>query len=319
MHLPDLRKWLALARRRHAPAEAAPIVVEAGAHEEAPEDPHERALRERLEAVAAATPNPAWTPRRLEVTDLLWGKGCMWPGGTEEVMRMAVPFGLSGASSLLLVGAGGGGPALRLAGELGVWVGGFEADPVLLEVAADRLHGAGAALAKRTSVQPWNPAVPAFRKQAFHFALSIEALRGPATAQIVAAIRGAVKPGGQVSILETVAPQPLDAHDPIVAAWCRLEHRAPPPPGTDWVTAPMSQSGFDIRVTEDVTARHARYAVTGWKLLLREMKTNKPPRRRAAAVVAEAEYWMRRIELLRTGRLRVMRWLAIHDGRAKTG
>jgi hypothetical protein len=318
MRLPDLRKWLSLARRPRAPAEVAPV-SDGGAHDEAQEDPHARELRERLEAVAAATPNPAWTAQRLEVTDLLWGKGCLWPGGSDEVLRVAVPFGLSNSSSLLLVGAGNAGPALRLASDLGVWVGGFEADPVLLEAAAARLQSAGAALAKRTSVQRWNPSAPAFRKQAFHHALSIEALRGPRTEQAIAGIRGAVKPGGQVSIIETVAPQPLDATDPVVAAWCRLEHRAPPPPGTDWVTGPLAQSGFEIRVTEDVTARHARSAVTGWKTLLRDMKTHKPPRRRAAAVVNEAELWLRRIDLLRTGKLRVIRWLAIHDGSAKTG
>jgi hypothetical protein len=76
----------------------------------------------------------------------------------------------------------------------------------------------------------------------------------------------------------------------------------------------MEDLRFDIRVSEDVTARHVRLAVTGWKHLVRGMKHDRPPPRRAAAMVAEAELWLRRIHLLRAGQLRVMRWLAISGG-----
>jgi hypothetical protein len=297
MRLFDLRKFLARGRPQHAPAEAW-----SGTETE---------FSPAAEAALTAAPESAWTLQRIEVADRLWGEGCLWPGGTDEVVRIAVPLGLSAASSLLYLGAGTVGPTLRLAGELGVWVFACESDPLLAAVAGKRVMRAGVALAKRATVQSWDPSTPMFRPSAFHHALSIEALRGPRPGEIVAAMCAAVRPGGQVAMVETVAPGELDPADPEVAAWCRLERREPPSPGTAWVTRPLSQLGFDIRVSEDVTARHVRLAVSGWKRFVREMKHDRPPPRRAAATVTEAELWLRRIHLLRAGKLRVMRWLAV--------
>jgi len=304
MRLPDLRKFLALKAWQREPEETA-LWPDSEVEPEAHAAPAPRPKR---------LPELPWSAPRIELLDQLWGEGCLWPGGTDEVLRVAVPFGLSAASSLLLLGAGSAGPTLRLAGELGVWVTACESDPVLVALAAKRVQRAGVALAKRATVHGFDPSLPAFRPHAFHHALSVEALRGNRPEDIVAELCGAVRPGGQVAIVETMAPAPLDLSDPAVAAWCRLEQRAPPPPGTAWVTETLAAHGFEIRVNEDVTARHVRLAVSGWKHLLRAMKQDRPPPRRAAAMVAEAEYWLRRIHLLRGGQLRVMRWLAI--GRA---
>ncbi len=303
MRLFDLRRWLA-PQRPQEPAETAPWP-----DEDEPEG-------SPVAAPAQAPPESAWSLQRIEVADRLWGEGCLWPGGTDEVVRVAVPLGLSAASSLLYLGAGTVGPTLRLAGELGVWVCACESDPLLAAIAGKRVLRAGVALAKRATVQSWDPAMPLFRPAAFHHALSIEALRGPHPAEIVAAMCAAVRPGGQVAMVETVAPNALHATDPDVAAWCRLERRDPPVPGTAWLTKPLAQLGFDVRVSEDVTARHVRLAVSGWKRFVREMKHERPPPRRAAATVAEAELWLRRIHLLRSGQLRVMRWLAVSSASA---
>jgi hypothetical protein len=316
MHLPDLRKWLALGRRHRAPSDAVASpggrlrLDEPGGSGRKQVDPEFAA---HLAAIDALAGDSAWDRDRLGVADELWGEGCQWPGGTDEVMRCTVPFGLAPSSSLLLLGAGAAGPTVRIATELGIWVSGFEADPVLALVAERRIQKAGA-VAKRSSVQALDLAKPVFKKNAFHSALSIEALRGEQPQMMIAAMRRAIKFGGQMAVIETVAPQPLDPGDPAVAAWCRLERRAPPPAGFDWITKPMSERGFDLRVNEDLTARQVRYAVTAWMRLVREMKTNRPPPRRAMAVVNEAELWFRRIDLMTTGKLKVMRWLSIHDG-----
>jgi hypothetical protein len=311
MHLPDLRKWLGRLRPAAGTAEAWP------ADEPYHDGPDQHGAEHdgaHAEAIAAAAPESAWTTQRIEIAEQLWGEGCVWPGGTDEVLRVAVPFGLSAVSSLLLLGAGSAGPTVRLAGELGVWVSAYESDPVLAMVAARRVQRAGVALAKRATVQRWTPAAPDFRKQGFHHALAIEALRGPHPERIVAAMCEAVKPGGHLAIVETVAPQPLDADDPGIVAWSRLERRAPPVPGTEWATAPLLAHGFDIRVGEDVTARHMRLAVTGWRRMVRDLRRERPPPHRAAALMEEAEFWLHRERLLRGGQLRVMRWLAIKGG-----
>jgi len=58
-------------------------------------------------------------------------------------LRLARPLALSKASSLLLLGAGAGGPPCCITSQLGAWVTGFEADPELVLVATERSLRAG--------------------------------------------------------------------------------------------------------------------------------------------------------------------------------
>lgn len=253
-----------------------------------------------------------WTPARLEVEEELWGQGYLTPGGAPELLRLSVPLGLSTASSLLLLGAGAGGPAQTLATDLGVWTAGFEADPTLATLAAARIHRAGAALAKRAAVDPWDPAAPGFRAGFYHHALLLDAIRDGVPERIISAVAEALKPHGQVVLVETVADPKLDANDRAIADWCRLDGRAPHAPSPESISRVLGRLGYEIRVEEDMTARHMKLAILGWKALTRRMNDTKPSHSRAAAVVSAAEVWTRRIRLLHEGRMRVMRWHAIH-------
>lgn len=107
----------------------------------------------------AAGPGVAWPSARIALAEQLWGEGFLLPGGAEEVLRLARPLGLSAASTLLLIGAGIGGPAHRIAAELGVWVAGFEADADLVALAATRgaRQGLPAARPYRVGIRPPPP------------------------------------------------------------------------------------------------------------------------------------------------------------------
>jgi SAM-dependent methyltransferase len=299
MRLPDLPSWLARARHRLVPlvatGEAVPVSDADGT----------------VPGAVAAHPDSAWSAPRLAIADALWGEGCQFPGGAEEVLRLAAPLGLSAAASLLLVGAGGGGAALRLAGELGVWVCACESDAGLAAAAAHRARHAGAALAKRVTVQGWDKAAPEFRRGGFHHAIAIESLHGGDDAAALVGIAQALRPGGQLVVMETVAGPASDPADPALRAWSRLERRAPPDTNGDWVSDRLVRLGLEIHVAEDATARQVLLAVAGWKRLVREMRGNRPTPAKAAALVAEAELWLRRISLMRSGQLRVMRWHAM--------
>src|SRR5215212_3515379 len=113
MHTPDFRTWFG--RGNIHPAQ--PVV------------PAESAVlaNEPVHAPAMAL----WSPERMGVLDSLWGDGFVFPGGEAETLRLAKPLGLSSASSLLLLGAGAGGPCCSVAQNLGVWVSGYEANAEL--------------------------------------------------------------------------------------------------------------------------------------------------------------------------------------------
>ena len=312
MHFPALRNWLV--RLRHgAEASATPIpgLPLPGAEPDAafplPPAPH-------IPPGLPQSPSPAhpsWPPARHAIEEELWGTGVLTPGGGPEVLRLAAPIGLSAASSLLLLGAGAGGPAQFLATELGVWVTAHEADPDLAALAARRIQRAGAAMAKRATIAGWNRHAPEFAPHSSHHALALDAIRDAPVPPLLAAIAAGLKPHGQVVLVETVAQEPPDPADPAIAAWCRLEGRAPVLPQPEAITRGLSRLGFDVRVAEDVSARHMRLAVLGWRHLVRQMARDRPGPERAAAVVAQAELWTRRIRLMHAGRIRMMRWHAI--------
>lgn len=258
----------------------------------------------------AAVGPPAWSRDRLAATDALWGAGYQFPGGEIETLRLAKPLGLSAASSLLLLGAGGGGPSCSLVTKMGAWVSGFEMDPDLKAAAEARI--ARANLAKRAPVDVWSPDAPSFRDSFFHHAMLLEALNGHRPEPVLAAIAAALKPNGQLMMTELVADPSLDPADARVQAWARLERRDPAGlPSEVAITRILGRLRFDVRVAEDVSPRHIHQTLMGWRTMVRHMEAGRPSRRQAMTFVREAELWLLRLRLIQMGQLRLVRWHAI--------
>ncbi len=276
----------------------------------------------RVEPVATAEPELptmldgaplSWSPERLVTTDALWGDGYQFPGGESETLRLAKPLGLSAAASLLLIGAGAGGPACSVATKLGAWVSGFEADPALVAAAVERI--AHRNLTKRAQIEVWDPEEPNFRPRFYHHGLALQPLHGAVPERTLAAIAGALKPSGHLMMLEVVASAPLDSADPTVAAWARLERRDPKSvPSEVQITRILGRLGFDVRVVEDVSQRHIHQAMMGWRGVVRAMDDDRPTRREAMRSIQEAELWMVRLRLFQRKALRLVRWHGIGGG-----
>lgn len=261
--------------------------------------------------VAPETEQPAtrWHAARLGVVESLWGEGFTFPNGLEETLRLAKPLVLSNATSLLLVGAGAGGPPCCIATELGAWVSGFEADPLLATVAAQRSARGG--FGRRAEIKTWDPREPNFSRRSYHHAMALDALRGAQVSAVLVAIYRALSPGGQLVMVDLVADQPLDPRDEAVAAWCALEDSPPGMPTERAISSALGRLGFDVRVTEDISLRHMQQALRGWHQALRTMQANKPSPALAQVIVREAELWLRRLSLMRARQIRLIRWHAI--------
>lgn len=253
-----------------------------------------------------------WPSSRISVAEALWGEGFLFAGGMAETLRLAKPLGLSEASSLLLIGAGTGGAPRCIAEAFGVWVSGYEANPRLVTLANERSQRAG--LGRRAQVELWDAAAPQFPRQYFHHAMVLEALRGAAPEPLVAAVTRALKPGGQLVLLEAVADRPLEPGDTMVATWTRLDHRPATLPTELATTEVLRRLGFDVRIAEDVSRREMREALDGWRLAVQAMAETRPPPRVVAAVLREAELWLARFRLMRAGKLRLVRWHALAPG-----
>lgn len=264
------------------------------------------------ETALAEDDDPIWPRARIAVAEALWGEGFLLPGGGDEVLRLAKPLGLSEASSLLLVGAGTGGPPRHIAAELGVWVTGYEANPQLVTLANERSQRAG--LGRRAQVEGWDPQRPKFPAGYYHHAMAIEPLRGESPRPLLGAVAQALKPGGQFVLEEIVADRPLQPGEPMVETWARLAHRAPAAPSEPAITDALAQLGFDVRIVEDVSRRQMQRALLGWRAIVQTMAQARPGVRQVSLIVREAELWLARIRLMRARRLRLVRWHAISGG-----
>jgi hypothetical protein len=263
-------------------------------------------------AVTTALPDdddPIWPTARIAVAEKLWGPGFLFPGGEDETIRLATPIGLSAASSLLLLGAGCGGPTRAIIAAFGVWVGGYEANPRLVTLANDRNARSGGG--RRGQVEPWDPGAPKFPPHYYHHGMALEPLSGSDPEATLAAVATALKPGAHLVLVETVADLPLDPADAQIATWARLAHRGADLPSELTITRLLASLGFDVRIVEDVTHRHMHHALQGWLTAVEAMGSMAPPLRQTAVMVREAELWLLRLKLMQTGKLRMVRWHSI--------
>ena len=262
-----------------------------------------------LTALTEPPVRSAWPATRLALAHRLWGEGFIFPGGEIDTLRLTRPLGISAAASLLIVGVGSGGPAISVARNLGAWVTGMADDPLLLAAAQAQVKQAQ--LAKKISIQPWDPEAPSFTAKRHHHCLALEPFRGAQPEPILDELARALKPGGQIVITELAAPNPLSLADPTVRRWAELERRDPAnllAPVT--VTRMLGRIGLDVRIAEDMSQAHLAHALLGWRVMLRQLD-HKLTRCEAVPMIAEAELWLLRRRLIRDGRLRMMRWHAI--------
>jgi SAM-dependent methyltransferase len=244
---------------------------------------------------------------------MLWGEGFIFPGGEVETLRLVKPLGVSADTSLLVVGAGNGGPACTVARNLGTWVTGLESDPALL--ASGMKFVAGAKLGKKVNIASWDPKNPAFVPRSYHHCLALEPLLGPQPEPVLDGLARALRPGGQLVLTELTCAAPLALTDPFVERWAGMEGRDPAEiPTGRGVTSMLRRSGLDTRIVEDISARHIEHAKLGWQSLLLDLQDNKPTRQLAVQLAWETELWLLRRRLIGGGQLRMTRWLAISPG-----
>ena len=278
-----------------------------GAADKRPSTPRPIPVLAQQEAGAEGIPDATWHPARLALVERLWGDGFIAPGGAADVLQLVNPMGLTGADTLLLLGAGPFGAARAIAGGFHCWVEGYERDATLLAVAQSRAEQAG--LKKRAPTQLLNSASKFRAKSASH-AVSLQSIGdADAVGPVLAGVAGAMRPGGQLGMVELVVDGDLE--DAIGKRWLELEQRSAPPPAQASIGGELRHLSFDVRIVDDISSRHVQSVLTGWMGFLQGVKAERPSRAQAQLMVAEAESWLLRLKLIDAKRLRVMRWQAI--------
>ncbi len=246
---------------------------------------------------------------RAALRDDLCGPGLSLPGGAAEAQRLVRPLGLSEQTTLLMLGAGGGGEAAAIASGFGTWIEAYEADPVQSTRAQLLLQQTN--LTRRVRLSAWEPQAPELKRHRCQHAFAMMSLRGAAPEPVLRAVVDMLGPGSQLVLLELVATAPLDPSDPTVAAWLRAEELTGPLGSEAAITSSLTGLGFDVRITEDLSALHRGQALGAWQELLSRQRGHKLPPATASVMVAEAERWLLRLRLMQEQRLRLVRWHGI--------
>ncbi len=258
----------------------------------------------------------AWSQERIQAAESIWGEGYIMPGpgGAKDMLSLTRPLNLTSESSLLLMGAGSGGPAQTLVSSFGARVTTVEANQQLAALANTRLARAPQIASKVTPLE-WLGPLPAIRPQAFDRSLALWPLRGEADpSALLARLFRSLRPWGQIVLVEMIADMPLDPADPVVAGWSLLERRSPLLPSEADMGKMLKAQGMNIKRAEDVSEQHAKLALSGWDAAVRAMQDKRPTRSQAARLVSEAELWLLRLRLLQEKRIRVMTWHAFSRG-----
>jgi len=273
--------------------------------------PQNAAAGQAPEPPVVPDPPGAWTPARLRFVAALWGEGFTGPGGSEEVLRLSKPLGLQSSHSLLNLGAGLGGAARAITGASGAWVTAYEQDTDL--ATAGEALSKKANLENKAEIKPLDPSKPKFRANYFHHALVQEALWTVEDKDaIVAAISAAVKPAGQVVITDlTSGTTPILPDDDTAKAWMSFARSPVHLMAAKDETQLFARHGLDIRVAEEISARHVQQAVASWRSMIETVTDQELTLAQALTINQEAELWLRRLALLRSGRLKLLRWHAI--------
>ncbi len=238
----------------------------------------------------------------------LWGAGFHIPGGEAHVLSLVTPFALNPAMSMLYVGAGLGGGARAIATKFATYVTALELDPVLARRGMEMSTLQG--MQKRAPVNPYDPKTLELRDHSFDCILARQSTYTiEDKAAFLKLLVTSLKPRGHLLITDFVV-QPK-AGGAALEAWLRQQQ----PPARLWTAAQydecLTRLGLDSRVTEDTTAKLRQLILAGWAQMISTIDLHALPKQHLLTIVDEAERWVRTIEAIDGGSLRMYRFYAL--------
>lgn len=256
---------------------------------------------------APAAPEIHWSEWRIDLMERLWGKGFLLPGGTDFVHDLTKPLNLGSKASVLVLGAGMGGPANLIAHEFGAFIDGIEPDSELAAASTKR-----AAVVKGISrVKIKNIGIDddtAFaRKYDAMFGQEI-LLQRPDKFQFLNRCAGALKANGKLVITDFTSAEDTSAD--ATAAWLKSEKAAGSTLEEDELREILKKAGFRVRTVEDMTDRYVGLILDGWVALEESLRANAANREILLGMIEEAERWSQRVTLLKSDQLRYTRIFA---------
>lgn len=264
---------------------------------------------------SAEPPPKAPPPHPLTIRQWLWGPGYIIPGNEEYVIELVRPFNLNPAMTLLEMASGLGGPARSITEKFNAYIAGFEREPDLASKAMEASVAGG--FGKRIQISVYDPENFELRPGFYDHALAREA-----TFQVIekerffGVINQALKPFGQMVLTDFVV-DPGGADRPELASWAAGLRIKPQLWTVAQYTQCLEKLGFDLRISNDVTADYRRMVLNAWKSLLEGGGLRRARAARASTLIDELEATVRLNAALESGALKFNYFVAL-GGRKRT-
>lgn len=253
----------------------------------------------------------AWTADPVEIVERLWGRGFHTPGGEDHIPTLIKPLALDSTMSVLEVGAGLGGAARLMAAQTGAWITGLEADPALAAAGMHRSIEKG--LEKQAAIQVFDPERVAIDKRYDVVFAKESFFTIKRKNELLEAVVEAIKPGGQLLFTDYVL-----AHSATTGAdvdsWRQGEPMSVHPWTVGQYVERLKRLKLDIRISEDLSERQRVMILEAWNRMLKDLPKGRLAPESRAALLDEAELWLRRVAAIEGGDLRVYRFHALKPG-----
>jgi len=256
---------------------------------------------------------PHWNHERIKVSQLIWGEGFCGPGGVQNIIHMSKLLAFSPKMSAVVIGAGLGGPSRVLAKKFGVWVNGYESSPDLAQEAMKISVAKG--LEKKAPIAHLDLNGPLSFERSFDRAFSKETLYSIKNkAAAITSIYHHLKDDGLFLFTDFVLNDHYSHTHPDVYDWIQNEPLPPFPATSGDLISLLEGNHFSIRIQEEITDQYMDMVNEAWakaeKLALLLSEDGESGRSNMFAILREAELWNRRIKALRSGELKLYRYLA---------
>ena len=123
-----------------------------------------------------------------------------------------------------------------------------------------------------------------------------------------------LKPRGHLLITDFVVEPKASRGAAVVEAWRRQQKRPPELWTAAQYDACLTRLGLDSRVTEDTTDKLRNLILAGWAQMISTIDLHDLPKQHLLTIVDEAERWVRTIEAIDGGSLRMFRFYALGPG-----
>jgi len=248
-----------------------------------------------------------WSDWRIDLMERLWGTGFLLPGGADFVSELTRPLNLGSKTSVLVLGAGMGGPSNSIAKEFGAFIDGIEPDPELAVAGTKRatiVKGMSRVTIKNLSIDDDSAFA---RKYDAIFGQEI-LLQRANVSQLLDRCANALKENGKLVITDFTSADETAGSS--IEAWLKREKAAGPTREEGELRALFTEAGFRMRTVEDLTDRYIGLVHNGWVALERSLRANAANRDILLGMIEEAERWTQRVMLLKSDQIGYTRLFA---------